>query len=68
MSVLTIDDSRFLEQFFERLLEFHAGGAVTTESALEYLVRVIDTIDVQDSGAVRSLRFTLEEAWREEDA
>jgi hypothetical protein len=66
--VLSDDDTLALEQFFERLLQLHANGVVTTESALEYLVAVTRAIDVQDRLAVRSLRFTLEEAWREEDA
>ena len=68
MSVLSNDDRDVLRLFFERLLDLHAGGAVTTESAIDYLSRVVDTVDLQTPQAISELRVVLEDAWQEDDA
>jgi hypothetical protein len=68
MPLLTADDNSFLKQFFERLLELHASGAVTTESAVDYLMRAIGAVDLQKADAIQYLHSMLEDAWREDDA
>lgn len=68
MTVLSEDDREFLAEFFRRALELHGSGAVTTDSALEYLTLVVSTVDFQTPDAIQSLRAVLEDAWREDDA
>lgn len=65
MSVLTSDNSETLKRFYERLLDLHAAGVVSDESALEYLMRTVTTVDLQDRAEIEELRMVLEDAWRE---
>jgi hypothetical protein len=68
MAVLNQDDRAFLRRCFERMLELHAGGAVSTSSAMEYLDQVVEAVDRQTADSVQHLYVILNEAWREADA
>jgi hypothetical protein len=67
MAMLSDSDRDFLGRFFERTLELHAAGLATTESAVDYLTRVVAAVDEHDAGAIRGMRAILEEAWAEDD-
>jgi len=68
MAVLNNEDRAFLGRHFERMLGLHASGAVSTDSALEYLSQVVEAVDRQTADAIRHLHVILDEAWREGDA
>ncbi len=68
MAVLSDDAKSFLKGFFERALERHASGAVTTESVVNYLTLAIDAVDRQKPDEIEYMRAVLEDAWREDDA
>ena len=68
MTLLCEDDRQFVDRFIERALELHAVGAVTTESAVEYISRIVAAIDSQAGDAVQHMRAILEDAWRDADA
>jgi hypothetical protein len=67
MGVLNCDDREFLGRFFDRLLGLHAYGVVTTESAMEYLARIVEEVDLQTPEAIVQMRTVLADAWRDDD-
>jgi len=67
MAVLSESDRQRLDDFFQRALELHAGGAATTDSAVEYLRLVVLALDEHTPEAVQDMLAVVEDAWREDD-